>query len=234
MLKANELATTLAAIPWLAVLDPPTRIKLAEQFQEQSYSKGRSLFLQGDPGDALYLLTEGQLRIAVENPDGKNVTVAVRGPGSFVGDQALLDGQARSASAYAAPDCRCLILYRRQFDHLLAEHPSAARALLVFLSLRLREATAQLENLATRTIRQRLAATLAQTAAQSAEKQPDGYLLPANVNYEFLVGVLCTSREPISRAARDLIDEGLITRVSRRFKVLDLAGLQAVSGILLE
>ncbi|MBI3926467.1 MAG: Crp/Fnr family transcriptional regulator [Armatimonadetes bacterium] len=227
---AEQHAERLRHVPLLAVLEDSQREQLARRAVPRTFEEGEQIFLQGNPGDALYFITEGSVRISIESESGREVTLAIRREGSFFGEMALIDGKTRSASAYAHSRCKCLVLLRDDFQEFVERTPRAALSLLVFLSMRLREASEQIEDLALRTVRQRLAAVLAQYAVREGEPDTGGILLPKNVNYRLLTGLLCTSRESVSRAASDLVDEGRIERQGRRFRVIDLDGLHEVAN----
>lgn len=221
-----EIVTALWQVPLLAALDEQALERLAQDCSSRTYASDQVVFLQGEPGEEFFLVVEGAIRIALETVSGREVTVAIRRRGSFVGEMALLDGQPRSASGYAQGELQCLVLHRQSFEQLLTRESGAARALLTILCQRLRQSSERLEEVAVRTIRQRLAITLARLALEDGEPHGTGVLLGRDVNYRMLLGLMCTNRESVSRAAASLIDEGLLERRGRRFLVPDLAALR--------
>lgn len=227
-----DLATVLARlrhVPLLASMDDAHLTALAERVVPRTFPADHLIFAQGDAGEALYFITSGLVRIARESASGREITLAMRNAGTFIGDMALLDGNPRSASAYAQTPCECLVLLREDFDAFLDQYPRAARVMLGYLSMRLRFAAQQVEDLASRTVRQRLAALLVQTALRNGEPDGDGILLPPTLNYRMLTGLLLTIRESVSRAVSDLCDEGQLERVGRRLRVVSLEGLRAIA-----
>ncbi|MBI3929548.1 MAG: Crp/Fnr family transcriptional regulator [Armatimonadetes bacterium] len=226
--QAEEIARRLQEVPLFAVLDESARLELARQIKPRKFRYGQPIFLQGDPGDEMYLILEGEIRISRESPSGREVTLAILRDGNFFGDMVLLDGHPRSASAYAVTGCDTLMLRRSDFDEHLGRHPQSARKLLAYLSMRLRLADEKIQDLALLTVRQRLAAVLAEIALREGQHDEGGVLLPKSVNHRVLAGLLGTSRETVSRMAAELKTQGLIEQVGRRVKVLHLEGLQAV------
>ena len=216
----------LERVPWLAEV-PRDELKLVPR----RFDEDRPLFLQGEPGRELFLIEKGSVRIARVSSQGREVTLAVRRAGDFIGDMAILDGRERSASAYAqGGPCHCQVLAAAQLKSVLEKHPKACLSLLSFMSLRLREASDQLEDMALRTVRERLAGALARTAARDGEPLASGeVLLPSWCSYGHLVGLLGTIRESASRATKELIAEGLVRKAGRRFVVRDLEGLWKVA-----
>ena len=147
-------------VPLLARLAAADLRDIASKGRLHSYRSGTTLFREGDPGDALYVVVEGNVRIVVLSAEGTEATVAMLGPGEFVGDLALLDGRPRSASAIASEPTKTLIVTRDDFADWLSRRPKAAFALLETLSLRVRRTDEALTDLAFLDLPHRLAKRL--------------------------------------------------------------------------
>lgn len=228
-LSAESIEQRLADIPLFAVLDADERQSLAGSLMPRRILKGQPVFLQGDPGDEMYLLLEGRVRIACESLTGREITLALLTDGGFFGEMALLDGEARSATALAEMPGQLLVLRRADFQAFLHGTPRAGIALLAFLSRRLRAANDKIQDLALLTVRQRLAATLVELALKDGETRPDGGVaLAAGVSHKTLSGLLGTSRETVSRMCSELKDEGLIEQQGRRLIVRQVEGLREI------
>jgi len=104
---------------------------------------GETLLEEGTPGDALYLLVDGGLEITTKQ-DGREVVLATRGPGEFVGELSLLQGALRSATARARMRSELLVFRRPAFQSLLACSPSATLTILGTVTARLRSTEALL------------------------------------------------------------------------------------------
>ena len=228
-LSAESIEKRLADIPLFAVLDADEREALASCLMPRRILKGQPVFLQGDPGDEMYLLLEGRVRIACESLTGREITLALLTDGGFFGEMALLDGEARSATALAETPGQLLVLRRADFQGFLQRTPRASIALLAFLSRRLRSANDKIQDLALLTVRQRLAATLVELALRDGESRPDGGVsLAPGVSHKTLSGLLGTSRETVSRMCSELKDEGLIEQHGRRLVVREIEGLREI------
>jgi CRP/FNR family transcriptional regulator len=97
------------------------------------------LFLAGDPGDGCYRLEEGLLKVSMVAPTGAERTLAILGPGSIVGDMAMIDGRTRSASVSALRDCKLSFISRTAFEAIAAKNPEIYKHLLNLLAARLRD-----------------------------------------------------------------------------------------------
>lgn len=98
--------------------------------RERSYPKGSVILFEDDPGDALYLVGSGQVKVVLIGEDGREVILSVLGEGSFFGEMALLDDEPRSAHVIAMEDSSVLALRREDFRARLRASPEVAIALL--------------------------------------------------------------------------------------------------------
>lgn len=205
---------------------PPEHLEeLAPLFVERTFEKEEVIFHQGDEGESLFLVISGQARVEREIMDGRRVTLALRGPGSVLGEMALIDGAERSASVYALERVKGLSLARSSFYSFLSNHLEAFQSLLVILCQRLRESDQKVEDLGSKSLLERLAGTLLNLASKEGEAKDAGVELSSVVNYQLLTGLLCTNRESVSRAIRELRKMELIDKVGRQFLLRDLQGL---------
>ena len=141
---ANEIAggtqsLGLGVIPLFKQLSPDDLQKIARLTVEVSYKTGDTIFLQNEPGDAMYIVDSGKVRIWVRDGDGNEVTLSELGPGNFFGEMSVLDGGKRSANATALLDATLHCLRRGEFEKFLAEHPYAALEVIRGIGGRLRE-----------------------------------------------------------------------------------------------
>ena len=222
-----ELLRALRQVPWLATLPEEVLRELAAALIVRRFRAEQTMFWQGDPGQEMYFLLEGEIAITSHGAGGREVTLARYGAGSFFGDMALLDGQPRSATAEAETAGLALVLRATDFHQILARHPECSLSLLRFLSQRLREANERIQSLAVLTVRQRLAAQLVQLAVREGEPHERGVLLPAHVNHRSLAGWLGASRESITRMMTELRNSDLVEATGRRMIVRDVEHLRA-------
>jgi len=223
--SANLILEALNATRLFADLPDELLTQLAPLFTERCYEKEEVIFRQGDEGEALFVITQGQVSVEREILDGRRVTLALRGPGAVLGEMALIDGSARSASIYALQRTKGLSLARSSFFHFLAEHRLALQTLLVILCQRLRESDQKVEDLGSKNLVERLAGALLDLAPKEGTDTEAGVELSPVVNYQLLTGLLCTNRESVSRAIRELRDQELLEKAGRRFVLRDLQGL---------
>ncbi len=113
----------LRAIPLFRDLPDESLKSIAARLKRERYPQDAVIFRQGDDGDAMYLVESGQVQVVAEDTQQP---LAYLGPGSFVGEIALLLGQPRSATLKVVIDAELWALHKRDLDDLLAEYPSIA------------------------------------------------------------------------------------------------------------
>src|SRR5579864_4570921 len=108
---------------WFAQLPAVERAALHAEGAAHHYRTGATLFHEGDPSDWVLLVTRGRVKVASVTADGKDVVLAVRGPGDLVGELSALDGLPRSAAATALDEVDARVVTADRFRAFLAAHP---------------------------------------------------------------------------------------------------------------
>lgn len=204
-------AALLAQSPLLGRVAAADLSGLVASADRCSFADGRVLFNRGDPGDCVYVIVSGQVKVFLEGPDGGEIVVAARGVGEVLGEMSLLDGRERSASASATGAVTALRISQQQFRAWLAEHPAAAWAVLVQLVTRLREVTDQVGELALLPVEARVARRLWHdlTAANSGEAPAAG--VSARVHQSQMAAALGVTRESVNKHLARLKARGVIS-----------------------
>ena len=150
---ASEREDQLAKVPFFDGLTREALSLIAQVTTEESHALGTRIFQYGDPGDKVFVILEGKVRISREVAGLGEEALAVLGPGQVIGEMALLDESPRSADARAHERCRLLVITRDAFEDLLFMHKDLAYEVLWAsvrtLATRLRETNDKLTFLST-------------------------------------------------------------------------------------
>lgn len=122
--RSRLVVSTLGRVPLLSGLSPFERVGLAKLLERRHFGRGDAIVLEGDAGDSLYLIEEGQ--VAVEQ--GGQV-IAHLDEGDFFGEMSLLSRQPHNATVRALTPLDALVLPGAQFHTLLAQRPDVAQQL---------------------------------------------------------------------------------------------------------
>ncbi len=110
MSKQAEFAVILKMNPMFADLGADELQRISSLCHTQNLGVGEMLFQKGDPGDALFGVRRGQIRIETGASDGSRLTLNFLGPGDLFGEVAVLDGQSRTADATAGEQTELFVL----------------------------------------------------------------------------------------------------------------------------
>jgi CRP-like cAMP-binding protein len=191
----------------------------------RTFGKGVFVFHKGSPGQVMYIIQSGGVRIFSVSAMGQELTVTVYGPGDFFGELSILDGLPRSAGAVALETTLTLTLRREDLLRHLANQPRLAFNLLQNLALRLRYTCAYAEDMAFLDANSRVAKRLLELEDRSGGSgtgvENGLYLTQAELG-----SWVAASRETVNRALQTLRSQGLIHLQDGRITIVDHRGLE--------
>ena len=230
MLSARPVLASLAAIPFFGGLDPDALERLAATMRSRRFRRGEVIFHIGDPGDALFVIVSGEVKISLPSETGDEAILATLRPGDVFGELALLDGAPRSASASALMPTETVILPRDRFRELIATETGVRDALLASIAGELRRLTTHVEELHFLDITGRLAARLVRLAQESGTPLPDGSLrLRTNLTQADLAAMVGCTRQSVNKLLGQFTDDGLLRLERDGIVVTNLEGLSATA-----
>jgi CRP/FNR family transcriptional regulator, cyclic AMP receptor protein len=187
------------------------------------FRRGETIFHQGDPGDALFVLSSGSVKVVLPSDEGAEpAIVAILGPGEFFGELAILDGAPHSATIVAVEPTETLVLHRDAFLGLIDSDAGLRRALLASLATEIRRLTGHVEDLHFLDLPGRLASRILRLADSSGQRADDGTI---QISWPYtqseLAGMIGGSRQSVNRLLADLTDQGLVRLERDQLVVLD-------------
>jgi CRP/FNR family transcriptional regulator, cyclic AMP receptor protein len=144
------------------------RSELIARAHVRAFAAGDPIFRMGDEGDCLMAVLRGLVRISVPSPDGREMVLALLGPGEILGEIAVLDGGERTADVSAHTACSLAVVDRRDLLSLLAREPAAWQAVVEVLCARLRSTDQHIAEIALLDLPARLASVLLRMAEREA------------------------------------------------------------------
>jgi len=134
-----QIGKVLKNVPIFKMLGKESIDFIIERLKLKTFAKGETVVRIGDPGDEMFIIMSGQVRICIYADDRSEQTVALLGAGDYFGEMALLTGEPRSASAIANEECEMFILHKNDFDVILEKFPSISLSMGKIVSKRLRD-----------------------------------------------------------------------------------------------
>ena len=145
-------ADLLKEVPLFELLDDNERTELAAQLDIVNFAAGQTIFNYGEPGDAIFVISSGEVEVFFKNDTGERIVLEVATRGDFFGELSMLDSGTRSASVVAIQDTQALRLERGDLEKFLQIRPQAAMDLLAAMGRRHRTTVEQLRHTATRNV----------------------------------------------------------------------------------
>jgi predicted acylesterase/phospholipase RssA/CRP-like cAMP-binding protein len=139
LIATDQLITFLRATPLFAQVDQAILHEIAPGLEQLHCEPGQVVIREGEPGDALYLVIRGQLRVISRRQDGTEVFLNTIEAGEGVGEIALLTGERRTATVYSDAEAELLRVSREQFELLGQRYPVAARQVAQAIAQRLQQ-----------------------------------------------------------------------------------------------
>lgn len=216
----------LKPLPLFRALGDPDLRRLAEAASLRRCETGDTLFRQGLPADAFFVILDGAVQVTRTGANGREQVLHVFGAGNLVGEVPAFRGGDYPATGACTQESRVLWIPRAGLVRILRETPDMALALLAGVCERLRVFVELVDGLALKDVTGRLAAHLLRLRQ---EQQVDTIDLPSTK--AALATFLGTVPETLSRRLRTLQEEGLIRVKGRRIELLKPSGLRALADV---
>jgi CRP/FNR family transcriptional regulator, cyclic AMP receptor protein len=202
----------LEMIPLFAGLSDKQRSWVLSRLSERTFYKNHEMIVAGMPGEFLYIILSGTVKVFVPQRDGDEVIVAILGPGDPVGEMSVIDRSGRSASVITLEETRVLWMDQSSFQEAVQTMPVLAQNLIGILNNRLRTSTGQIQALAALDVQQRVIRQLLSFAARYGQPANFGKtLIPIRLTQSDLAGLVGASRKRVNQAIVFLKHSGWIS-----------------------
>ena len=192
---------------------------LSSATKRRTFRSGEVIFHRDDPGQVLYMIKEGKVKICIISPDGQEVSLAVLGKGEYFGEFALLDGLPRSTDAVALEKVECYTLQRSDFLNAIQKNPKIAILVLEALSKRLRATDNMVEDLIFLDVYGRVAKKLLELADTHGVKTDEGVIIDVRLTQQELASMVGASRESVNKVLGYFTDKKFISTDKHRITI---------------
>lgn len=196
----------LKRVPLFYGLEESALERLATTSTRRSFSKGKVVVKEGEQSQGMYVMLSGRAKVQRADDEGKEVILAVLGPGEFFGEMSLIDEEPRSATVVTLDPCEFIAITKEAFQFLIAQNNEVCLRIMRSLVQRLREADRRIETLALLDVYGRVA----QVLLEFAETDAGTYVVKDRIARQDIAKMVGASREMVSRVMKALETEGYI------------------------
>ena len=218
----RTIAALLAEVQPFGELDEGSRLAVATRAGRRVVDRGQVIFWQDEPGESMFVLLEGSVKLVVRSKDGELVELVRHHPPAFFGELAVLDGGPRSATAEAVERSTLLVVTRAELLRLLRSDEQVTEALLCLLGAIVRRTTRQLTDLVFLNLPGRVARQL----LLLAEDGNGSGTITRQATQGELATMVGAARQTVNQVLRSLEARGYIRADGRAFELLDRARLE--------
>ena len=214
-------AEYLKKVPFFQGLSEKELEMVSDVMLERFFPKGDVLFFEGDPGEALFVIKSGRVKISKMSEDGREQILHILKAGDIFAEVILFDQGPYPATAEAVENTTCWLLRNAAMEKLLASHPQLAIKLLRIMSRRLRQAQILIRDLALHDAYSRLAGLILRLMRREGQATERGILLDLQLTRQEMASMIGTSRETVARILSRFQKEGIILLNKQQIIVLD-------------
>ncbi len=225
-MEAEKDTSYLKQVSLFANLADEDMHELMTAAKRRAFRSGEVIFHRDDPGQVLYMIKEGKVKICIISPDGQEISLAVFGKGECFGEFALLDGLPRSADAIALEKVECYTLQRSDFHNAIMKNPKIAIQVLEALTKRLRNTDNMVEDLIFLDVYGRVAKKLLELADAHGVKTDDGVRIEVRLTQQELASMVGASRESVNKVMGYFSEKDFISTDKHRITLHRIADLK--------
>jgi CRP/FNR family cyclic AMP-dependent transcriptional regulator len=189
-----------------------------------------TIFHVEDPGNAMFILKDGLVKITIEDQNGREIILRMLYPTDFFGEMSLLDGMPRSATVTTQEPTDALVLYREHFLALIERSPKILLNMTAVLSRRLRKMNELIRSLAFYDVYGKVARVLLTLAAEKGRATEQGTVIDLRLTQQELAELAGMSRETMTRTLRDFQQAGCVRIESGIITILEVDMLRREVG----
>jgi CRP/FNR family transcriptional regulator/CRP/FNR family cyclic AMP-dependent transcriptional regulator len=194
--------------------------------RRRAFRSGEVIFHRDDPGQVMYVIKEGKVKICLISPDGQEISLVVFGQGDHFGELALLDGLPRSADAIAMERVECYTLQRSDFHNAIMKYPKIGIRVMEVLAERLRKTDQQVEDLIFLDVYGRVAKKLLELSDTHGKKVDQGVRIEVRLTQQELASMVGASRESVNKVLGYFTEKHYISTDKHRITLHRISDLE--------
>lgn len=202
-------------------VEPTAAAALAKDLQPVEFPRGHVVFNEGEPGDRLYIILSGKVKVGRRSPDGRENLQMIMGPSDMFGELSVFDPGPRISSATTVTEVRAVTMDRDALRSWIADRPQIAEQLLRVLARRLRRTNNNLADLIFTDVPGRVAKQLLQLAQRFGTQEAGAVRVTHDLTQEEIAQLVGASRETVNKALADFAQRGWLRLEGKSVLIAD-------------
>jgi CRP-like cAMP-binding protein len=219
----------LKKIPLFQEISAETLHRLVGAIEMREIRRRHVVYLPGDPGQSIYFVNGGRIKISKVTRDGKELTLAYRGPGEIFGELVMIDGGPREEMAEAMENALISEIERGEFEKIVQKEGMVGFRLTKIVAQRRREVENKIEQLLFKDVNAKLAELLLRLATDYGIEDSRGTLVSLKITHQEMANLIGSTRETVSLTLSQFKRRGLIQTDGRKVILADREGLRALA-----
>ena len=212
---------TLARAGIFQGVEPAAAEALAQTLEPVDFPRGHVIFAEGEPGDRLYIILSGKVKLGRKSPDGRENLLWIAGPADMFGELSIFDPGPRTSSATTVTDVRAVSMDRPMLREWISKRPEIAEQLLRVIARRLRRTNNMLAELIFTDVPGRVARALLQFAQRFGSQEAGLLRVTHDLTQEEIAQFVGASRETVNKALADFAHRGWLRLEGKSVLILD-------------
>jgi CRP/FNR family transcriptional regulator, cyclic AMP receptor protein len=217
----RDVDEILASAGLFRGVEPSAVSALTKQLHPVDFPRGHRLFAEGEPGDRLYIVVSGKVKIGRCSLDGREKLLTIMGPSDMFGELSILDPAPRTSSATTITDVCAASIDRETLRAWIADRPEITERLLRLMARRLRRTNDNLTDLIFTDAPGRVATQLLHLAQKFGTQEGDAIRVIHDMTQEEIAQLVGASRETVNKALADFAHRGWITLEGKSVLISD-------------
>ena len=219
----------LRKIPLLHDIPAEAMQKFVKAVELKEIRRRQVVYLPGDPGDSVYFVNGGRLKVSKVTRDGKELTLAYRVPGEIFGELCLIDGSPREEMAEAMENALISVIERGLFEAILQREAPMGARLVKVVAQRRRDVENKIEQLIFKDVNAKLAELLLRLGDEYGIEDARGTLISLKITHQEMANLIGSTRETVSLTLSQFKRRGFIHTDGRKVILADRDGLRALA-----
>jgi CRP/FNR family transcriptional regulator, cyclic AMP receptor protein len=219
----------LEKIPMFSGLSKEELELLSDYEVEKTYQKGEPIFMEGDPGKAVYYIKSGKIKLYKTSLEGREVTLNILGPGSIFAEVTMFSDLDYPATAMVLEEVLVGMIRNEDLEKIVQENGNIALSLIKELNRRLYYAQMKIKDMALHDVNGRVAKVLLDLAYRYGKKNSRGIQIDLKMTKTEIANIVGTSRETVSRSLSQLKSDEVIDMKGKLVFIKSLEDLEDLS-----